>query len=96
MTSDHPTASIPLRGRRSRLGRRTSPALLPDSPTVAEYLMGWLSGRQTLRPSTRLAYDVHHASIACGVMRRTLGTTLAAGMRNSSMRRSLRDRATAS
>ena len=27
--------------------------------TVGEYLIGWLDGRQSLRPSTRLAYQIH-------------------------------------
>ena len=31
----------------------------PSSPLVAEYLVQWLAGRQVLRPSTRLAYEIH-------------------------------------
>lgn len=39
--------------------RRLFGAPVPD-PSVGEYLTGWLADRQTtLRPSTRLAYDIH-------------------------------------
>jgi integrase len=39
-------------------GRRVS--LARSRPvTVADYLVSWLEGRQSLRPSTRLAYEVH-------------------------------------
>ena len=30
-----------------------------STTSVADYLSAWLDARQTLRPSTRLAYEIH-------------------------------------
>jgi integrase len=53
----HQAATAP-RGRRFRRpGQQSVKAL--SGPTVGEYLDSWLSARRTLRPSTRLAYEIH-------------------------------------
>ena len=55
MTNDRPYAPLirPLGTPQRR------PWSKKTGPTVAEYLTGWLTGRQALRPSTRLAYEIH-------------------------------------
>jgi integrase len=56
-TARYPRTTQPDQGHRAEAGR--SRVADRSATMVADYLPAWLAARQTLRPSTRLAYEIH-------------------------------------